>query len=333
MRRLFAVLFLLFSTPAFAFCDGPSPFEALPQADQAALRAEAARDPFGAGLLWQVSRDGVTSYVVGTMHLPNPRHDAIMEATRPLLDQVDQLVLEITEADGQQMQTRMTADPAFYLLTEGGSLIDRLPPDEWAKLAQIARDRGVPPFMAATMKPWFLSMSLAIPSCATTAIQAGMKGLDRRLEVEATAKGLPTHSLDEVDALLHLLAGDPLDKQIADLRRALAAGLLVSAEGGGELALYFQQETLLMWRSTLHMARAQAPDDETRAWVDSLIDEMEAKLLDERNLAWAPQILAHAAARPTLIAVGGAHLFGETGVLAQLQAAGFTVSRMPLSIP
>lgn len=332
MLRLLALLTFLLTGPALAYCDDPAAFESLPAETQAALLDEARADPYGAGLLWSVEQGGVTSYVVGTMHLPDPRHAQTLAALLPLFETVDQLVVEMTSTEEQAFQKKLMDNPSSYLLTEGGSLIDRLPAAEWAALKALAQDRGLPPFMAAQMQPWFLNINLAVPTCATQEIKAGEKGLDRMLESRALSAGLTVRGLDDIDAMLKLLTSDPLEEQMADLRKSLQAGLLGKDQLSGDYSLYFKQETLLMWRANILASRQRVTDPETLAWLDGAIAELERKLLFERNLAWGPDLLRQAAHAPTIFAVGAGHLFGETGVLAQFDRAGFTMTRLPLSI-
>lgn len=49
-------------------------------------------------------------------------------------------------------------------------------------------------------------------------------------------------------------------------------------------------------------------------------------LLEDRNLAWIPKIEAFIHQKPSLIAVGAAHLPGEMGVIHQLRKAGYTLT-------
>jgi uncharacterized protein YbaP (TraB family) len=48
-------------------------------------------------------------------------------------------------------------------------------------------------------------------------------------------------------------------------------------------------------------------------------------LLDNRNQNWIPKIEKVAKEKPTLFAVGAAHLPGENGVIALLRKKGYTV--------
>ena len=57
-----------------------------------------------------------------------------------------------------------------------------------------------------------------------------------------------------------------------------------------------------------------------------LFDEVNQSLLIDRNAAWEPKIIEIAAGKSAVLAVGAAHLSGETGVLRALERAGYEIS-------
>lgn len=52
--------------------------------------------------------------------------------------------------------------------------------------------------------------------------------------------------------------------------------------------------------------------------------------LDQRNQTWAKQLPAILAQKPSFIAVGAGHLYGEQGLLTLLQAQGFQITPIPV---
>ena len=68
----------------------------------------------------------------------------------------------------------------------------------------------------------------------------------------------------------------------------------------------------------------------TPAEVDAGFAVMETALMSTRNRGWIPVIEAAAAKGPVFAAFGALHLSGDAGVLALLQARGWTIERLPL---
>jgi uncharacterized protein YbaP (TraB family) len=146
---------------------------------------------------------------------------AIAEKLRPALDAADLLILEATTSDQAELQNLASTQPEVFFLTEGPTLIDLLSEEEWAQIKDQLSAIGVPGFFAAKFKPWYLAMTLAIPPCIVNKVVAGDKGLDAQLEDIALSRDLPIATLDDVEDLLKMLSGDPLDVQLEGLRMSL----------------------------------------------------------------------------------------------------------------
>ncbi|PSL18210.1 TraB/GumN family protein [Shimia abyssi] len=331
-RILLAILFFITSLPVHAACDGPSEFDALPSERRAELEARAANAPFHEGILWQAKKNGHTSYIVGTMHIPDPRHSIVMDRLTSELDAPEQLFMELSHADQQAFQHHLTANPALTLITDGPSLIDRLGDENWAKLQPHLSALGLPGFVAANYQPWFLGMTLSIPPCAMTELREGKPGLDRLIELWSTEANAPVQSLDNTKSLLDLLASDPLHEQVSDFKWSLSLGLpIAGVDSNATLtALYFQEKIQLFWEYTQDKAQDYITTPEDKARLDAITAELQAELINARNLAWVDTLAPELAAAPAVVAVGALHLPGDDGVLNLLSLRGFALTRVPL---
>lgn len=333
LRSILLFSFLLFAGPVFALCDAPSEFWTLPQEEQQTLRDRANQVPYPEGILWQVEKDGVVSYVIGTMHFYNPRHAKTMEQIAPLLDQTEQVFLETTTAQDEDMKRRITTEPEIAFITEGPSLIDLLGEEAWQQLKPKLRPYGIPGFMAAKYQPWLIGLTVSVPVCAMDDLKQKKTGLDRLVESAAQEQSLPVQSLDDTDNLFALLAGDPLEKQVSDLKWSLKFNLTDAASGSsGIVDHYFREEIQLAWEFSLAQAiAAYGTQPENRTRIIDLMDRVMDELMIGRNLRWMETLLPELTQKPTLIAVGALHLPGENGLLALLERQGFTITRLPLS--
>lgn len=325
MRLFLSVLFLLLPAALWAACTGTDLRTTIPADDLARLHARAAAAPFAEGNHWIARRGARTVHVIGTLHINDPRMDRITSALAPVVRQADLLLMEASPADKAAFENELGLTPSLMLITEGPTLIDRLPQEEWESLSAKARAHGVAPWMAAKMRPWFLALSMAVPPCVLR--QPEFKnGLDLRLAAAAEEAGVPIRSLEDPMSVIRMLDGDPLEEQVRQLRAFTA--LL----GGGQdnffttAEAYFDQQVLhALYLSEQEFLESGALTQEEREaiWTDAM-----QELLDQRNQAWIPVIEA-AEDGVIVVAAGALHLPGENGVLNLLQQQGYTLERAP----
>lgn len=322
IRRLTALLLALgLAGPAAAACSGANLIEALPPETRAELDAAVAAAAYNEGNFWRAEKPGSIVHVIGTIHIPDPRLDTILEQVRPALAESDVLILEATTAMQADMQRTMTESPEIAFLTEGPSLIDLLGDETWAELAPELEARGVPPFLAAKFRPWLLSMTLAIPQCALAAMTEGELGLDARLEAAAAERHIPVETLDDMESVLALLSSGTIEEQVDMLRMTLLVDQDQDAAMVTTLDSYFSGRHRELWEFSRFLARDAGVGEDA-------FDALEADLLDGRNTAWAERLPGLIDGRDAMIAVGAAHLSGETGVLRALERLGYRLARL-----
>lgn len=324
MRFLVITLFLLIPQLAAAACNGTDLRDRLDPDQAAALEAAEAATLYAHGNHWRARRGDRVIHVIGTIHMPDPRLDPVVARLEPVVAAADLLFLEATEEDTKALEKRLTGTDSLLLL-KNTSLPELLDEAAWQTLAEAARARGIPPFMAAKMQPWYLSLVLALPGCAMELVSEG-QGLDTRIEGLAKEAGVARRSIEAIDTVFQVFNSDPLEEQLRLLQLGvfpedLSADLLETTVNA-----YFDEAHSDAWQMSRLMTFAHLDLPETE--IEALLDEMEQKLLIARNLAWIEEIEAAEEAR-IVVAVGAAHLMGESGVLNQLEQRGYTLERQP----
>lgn len=102
--------------------------------------------------------------------------------------------------------------------------------------------------------------------------------------------------------------------------RPPGADLLVTTVNG-----YFDEAQSDTWQLSRMMTFAHL--DLPEAQTEAMLDKMEQKLLTARNLAWI-EVIEAAPEDRLMVAVGAAHLMGESGLLNQLQLRGYRLERL-----
>lgn len=302
-------------------CGSDSYIDDLSPEDRARLDALVAPHPFPEGNFWRAEKDGSTVIVAGTIHVPDPRLTPLVDRIAGYLGDVDVLILEATSEDEAGIQTLAATNPEMFFLTSGPSLIDLLGPEDWALTKEKFEAIGIPGILGAKFKPWYASISLAIAPCAMAAIQSGQKGFDRQLESRAIEAGVPLATLDNTEDVLRIFADEPLEKQIDGLRLTLETNLDGARATATLLEAYFDEKVREGWEfSRIQIEQAGIEDGV------EMFEEVNREVLVARNEAWEPKIVALTEGKDAILAVGAAHLSGETGVLRALERAGYEVS-------
>jgi len=328
MRRpvLAALAWLATALPAAALCTGTSLLDRLTPDDMARFDAAVAGIPHAEGLIFRASRGAAQIVLIGTMHIHDPRLDAIEAAVAPHLAEADLLLLEMTPAEEGALMGYMAANPDFAFITEGDTLPVLLGED-WDAVAAAARDRQIPGFVAAKSRPWYLMLSLSIPPCAMGDLIEQRRGLDHRLMTLAERRGLPMQALEPFDTLFGLFTDMPMEQQLDYLRMSVLDPELTEEMFVATLDLYFAGEIARTWELS-RIALRFSPELDL-AEMEQVMDQFETRLLAERNQAWIPVIEAAAARHDDIVvAAGAAHLPGDQGVLQLLEQRGWRVERL-----
>lgn len=311
--------------PAGADCVGQNLFDTMLESKRAAMAARADAVPFAKGNYWRAVKDGQEITLIGTYHMDDSRHDATMERLTPALDAAKVVLVEAGPEEMAALQARLGKDPSLMVITDGPTLPEQLSPEVWDTLADAMRARGVPPFMAAKMQPWYLSMLLSIPPCALEAMGED-RGLDARVIEAAAARGLPVKALEPYDTIFGIFGDMPKADQLSMITASLAL------EGQSEdlsvtmADTYFAEEPRLIWEFSRE--NALALEGYTPERVEQEFAVMEEAMMTRRNQAWIPVLTAADDEGPVLAAFGALHLSGAQGVLALLQAEGYTIERL-----
>ncbi|MXQ08560.1 hypothetical protein GQ651_11950 [Alphaproteobacteria bacterium GH1-50] len=321
LRSVFLLISLLFPVVAAAqVCGTTDLTDSFTPEETARLDALVAPHAYSEGLTWEASRDDSRVVVVGTLHIPDARFDPIVERLSPVIEESDVLIVEATRESEAGLAQLAATRPEMFFLTSGPSLVDLLAPEEWAQLEAELATRGIPGIVAAKFQPWYASLILAVPTCALSVMQAGEVGLDRRLEAVAEAAGLEVAGLEGPEAVLQAFTGDSIDEQLEGLRITLGTTDPTNANTTTLVEMYFDGRTRASWEVSRILI-----DREGIANGQQMFDDIEETLLEGRNVAWEGILDDLIGGRDAVLAVGAAHLSGETGVLRALERAGYAV--------
>ncbi|HKL55077.1 MAG: TraB/GumN family protein [Roseovarius sp.] len=325
LRGLIILLLSLQPLAVRAGCAGTDLINALPAAQRAALEAEAAAMPHPEGLLWRATRGDQVITLFGTYHFAHEDTRAHLDHLLPLIETSQVVYLEVSNDDQAAMQTALADDPSLMFITDGPTLPDLLGDSDWALFAEEMRARSIPPFFAAKFKPVWAAMMLGIGPCEARNGAMTGAGIDKLIGDAAASLGTPNRSLEDFRAILGMLDSFPMDEQLDMIRLFFAWTGNPDDMAFTLRQRYLEQRIALIWAYSRKVSLESGGD---RAAQD--FARFEELLLTRRNAEWI-DLLTRATGERLFVAVGAAHLPGDSGVLRLLEQAGYSVTRLPFA--
>jgi uncharacterized protein YbaP (TraB family) len=225
----------------------------------------------------------------------------------------------------------MRDDPSLIMDAKGPTLPERMSAAEWSALWQAMQARGMPAVVTSRLRPWYVSVVLAVSPCMLRDIKAAgdTGGLDHQLIARARASGVAIRALEPWDTVFGLFAGMTPKEEIDMIRAAMPAAEYADDYTVTLTEAYFSGDSWLIWE--FGRQDAYRNSGLSRAEVDDQMRLAQDKLMDQRNRAWIAPIETAAAEAARLhkgivVGFGALHLPGESGVLSLLQQRGWTIS-------
>jgi len=306
-------------------CGGENILERLEQADPAAfakLRAEADAMTNGKGIFWKIERQGLApSWLLGTMHVTDPRVLAMPEPARAAFAQAETVIVESDEiADERRAAAAILARPDLTMFTDGRTIADLVDARDAGILAEGLKRRGLSLAAVGRMKPWMIASFVALPACEIARKAAGAAFLDQKLAKDAIAAGKALKGLETLVEQISALDSLPQEPQVQGLVQTLALGDGLEDVIETMSRLYLSGDTGMI----MPMMRAAGPEEGADA---AAYADFERRIIIDRNHIMAERAAPALAEGNAFIAVGALHLPGEEGLVALLARQGYAITR------
>lgn len=316
-------LFLLPTTAAQAACKGRDLIKRLDPSAKARLEQEASKVPFAYGNHWIATRHGQRLHIVGTQHFGDARMHPVMRRLRPIIAEADLVMTEGISDFVKNDVDIVRQNPRIFFMRSGTKLPAILNETTWQAVQWASLQMNIPSDVLPHIQPWVFALALGGSTCNVRGITS-REGLDYRIKLHAARTKTPIMALEPKSAGFRALSNRPYRDQATLLELSLVNGtdnnnFLITMRNA-----YFNESLTEAWLlrqwnhySSGHVSRKEA----TR-----LIRQLDAQLLDARNLAWVP-VITNRPERLIVIAAGAAHLPGKNGLLNLLQRKGYKLER------
>jgi uncharacterized protein YbaP (TraB family) len=260
--------------------------------------------------LWKVADSDTTIYLFGTIHVLPKGINWFDGKVAGAFNGSQELVTEIVESDGSQLQAAVLAKA---MMPANATLRSLMGADERTRFEAAMKVSGLPVDAMDKFKPWFAAVNLA----ALPILKEGYdpaNGVEKALDTRARALSHPHSALETAEFQLGLFDGLPQDLQL----RYLAEVVKTMPDAKNEIAGMVEA-----WKrgDAESLAQIMNEGEDEPALME--------KLLFARNRTWAEWIKARMD-RPGVVflAVGAGHLAGDGSVQRLLAAKGIVSSRV-----
>ena len=276
-------------------------------------------------LLWKVTDgDGHTMYLFGTIHVGDERSNAVLEKLSPVLESCDALAVEFDVVAYENDLAAAAQDMLRFMLTDGTTIEDHMPAELYERAYTLLDEAGLYPGM---MKYYNLQMWAQLVETAAITTHSDLDAehaMDSLLINCAYEKKIPVWDVESASYQMELL------NSLSDEACLLQIQTTLDSLGAYRVSLNIMYR---LWLSGDRDAFWKLVAAETDGTIDDPaaadMADFNAVLIDERNLAMAEKAKEFMETGKTVFfAVGAAHMANETGIVALLTAAGYTVEEI-----
>ena len=267
-------------------------------------------------LLWQVSDDDNTVYLLGAFHLLKAGDYPLSDDVETAFEDAERLVFEVPpEQIDDPANVNKFLQAASY--ANGGKLSEVMPPDAYEKLTTMLAGSAMPPSVLDRFEPWFVNLTLLMGMAQPLGF-SGEQGLDRHFMGRARETGKPASGLETLEQQLGVLDGAPMEEQVYGLSQLVDDPSEVARKLNELHAAWRGGDVETLERLAIDEMKAEAPESYRLVNID-------------RNRAWLPQVremLDAPGEDDVLVVVGAMHLPGDDGLVEGLRNAGYQVERI-----
>lgn len=277
----------------------------------AAPASSAAPERFGKGLLWRITKGGAAaSYVYGTIHVADPRLEALPAPVDEAFRRATSLMLEFVP-DPYSRERFLEA--AMFL--DRQTLQEKIGAEDFERALEQLRPIGLSREFVNKLKPWGVLLNLRVASGAAGA------PLEAQLADRARARRLPVFQIEGVEEQIFTFDELPMDAQVALLKHSLAHRDELLQLGERTLEAYLAGDLQAIWRLREQFSARYAE-------VATYQAALTKRVVHDRSVVMAFRMQRELRRGKAFVALGALHLYGEKGVLALLEQDGYRARRV-----
>ncbi len=274
--------------------------------EQAPLDKNYQNYPYADGLIWKVSKDGMTNTIYGSIHTQEQLATRFPPQVRLAILQSRFYLMEIIV---NQESNAVFQNAMFY--ENGDSLEGQLDPELINLLGYQLTDYGYQKEDAKRIKPWAAFSTIGAPKLVRALT------LDQVLMNFASSRNLDIIGIETMEELIDSFSSIPLFDQLIILADTICNRQKIIAETKNLVDMHMHDDMLGIVKFN-----DQPHQDE------ALFERYMQTMVYDRNNKILERILPYFKKGKTFVAIGALHLPGENGLLKLFDDEGFEVKSL-----
>jgi uncharacterized protein len=261
--------------------------------------------PFAKGLLWKISkRNEPSSYLFGTIHISDKDVTTLPDVVDKALHESEQFVMEALP-DAEQML--LFSQTMFF--HDGQQLSELVDTSIYKRTKSILSAYHLGPDAVSVMKPWAAFLLMNYPPDAGDPLDMVLLSL-------AQQNGATVSGLESLQEQADIFSDLKMAEQVKLLTDTVCHYDVIEEDFIAMKSFYLKRDLGGLYNYTQRYSMSHEP----------VYEKLMTKLIVDRNKTMAERMQPMLDKGKSFIAIGAMHLTGAEGVLALLEAQGYSVS-------
>ncbi len=269
---------------------------------------------FAEPALWQVEKNGVTSYLFGTVHVGDTSMKNLPDKVKQAIKKSDEVMVEVNISQLPPLEIQAKTLP-FMMLNNGKTLKTELNAKNYEKLANYFKKKQINIDMFNTVQPWGVMLMITQMEYQNAGYSETY-GIDKQVMAYAKSVNIPINELETLELQLGLF------KKLTPYNNEMISDSLKQLK---DMQLYFTR-LINAWKQGDHQALESYYAETFKQ--NSFSKLSEKVLLTNRNNQWVARLTPRLNKKSLFIAVGALHLVADKGLIKQFKQHGFKVNKI-----
>ncbi|MFZ5905896.1 MAG: TraB/GumN family protein [Nitrospirota bacterium] len=266
--------------------------------------------------LWKVESETTTVYILGSLHFMKKEAYPLNRRIEDAFDSSDVVVVEANINDIARIDLQKLIDAAFY--TGGDTLEKHVSPETFALVKKQYETLGIPLWVFARQKPWFLALTITSFKLAKLGFDPNY-GIEMYFTSKASGKKM-IEELESFDYQINLLSGFSDREQELFLRETLKDVQAYEAEAAADTLLRAWQTGDTELLESMVMKNTSG---------NGVLTSVYEKLMYQRNRNMRAKIEMYLKKNDTcFVIIGAGHLVGDRGIIESLKRKGYIIEQL-----